>query len=290
MKATLYTGTIALAMATAVASCSGNTNKPATPDSESENVITNFEIVQTVKSLERNYICEGAPAHYNDSTEVYSTVRIAVEWPEKMNGYNIKTLQDSLLSAIFDKPEQTIEASMTASAAQPEGSDLFKMKEIDSIPSSEPAMVYSRDMIASVITFSPLFISYQIMTATYNGGAHGMTESSYVNYDFSTGKVLTYDDTFMPESEPKLLQAIKDNLMTRYNVSSMEELDRRGIFTDQIYVSKNFYLQGYDVIFHYNPYDIAPYSEGSINVRVPYFQIPDCLTPEITRLLTDNDF
>lgn len=290
MKAKLYKGTIALALATTIASCGGSNNKSVNSTSEAENGITNFEVIQSVKSLKRSYICEGAPAHFNDSAEVYSTVRIAVEWPEKMSDYNLKTLQDSLLTAIFDKPGQTLEASMIASEAQPEGSDLFKMKEIDSIPSDEPAMVYSRDMIASVITFSPLFISYQIMTATYNGGAHGMTESTYVNYDFSTGKVLTYDNAFTPESEPKLLQAIKDNLMTRYNVSSMEELNRRGIFTDQIYVSKNFYLQGYEVIFHYNPYDIAPYSEGSINVRVPYFQISDCLTPEITRLLTDNDF
>lgn len=280
-------GTVA-AIALVMTACSGGNTDNTVKDSSDG--ITDFEIKQTVKSLERNYICEGAEAYYNDSTEVYSTVRIAIEWPEKMNGYNLKSLQDSLLAAIFDKPAATINESMLAAAAQPEGADLFKMKEIDSIPTAEPAMVYSKDMIASVITFSPKFISYQIMTATYNGGAHGMTESSYINYDFNTGKVLTYDKAFRPDSEPALLQAVKDNLMTRYNVSSMKELDKRGIFTDQIYVSKNFYIQGYEIVFHYNPYEIAPYSEGSINVRVPYFQIEDCLTPEIMTLLTDNDF
>ncbi|MDE6457298.1 MAG: RsiV family protein, partial [Muribaculum sp.] len=238
----------------------------------SDNGITDFEIKQTVKSLERNYICEGAETYYDDSTEVYSTVRIAIEWPEVMGGNDLKTLKDSLLATIFDKPEATINASMLKAAENPEGADLFKMKLIDSIPTMKPAMVYSRDMIASIITFSPKFISYQIMTAIYNGGAHGMAESRYINYDFATGKVLTYDNAFKPDSEAELLNAIKDNLMTRYNVSSMKELDKRGIFADQIYVSKNFYLQGYDIVFHYNPYEIAPYSEGSINVRVPYFQ------------------
>lgn len=288
MKTNLLTGILATAIALATGACGSKTSETTTQ--ETNDGITNFEIKQTVKSLEKNYICEGSEAYYDDSVKVYSTVRIAIEWPEKMSDYNLKTLQDSLLASIFDKPAATINESMIASAAKPEGSDIFKMKEVDSIPTSVPAMVYSRDMISSVITFSPKFISYQVMTATYNGGAHGMTESHYVNYDFSTGKVLGYDSAFKPDSEAQLLQAIKDNLMTRYNVSSMKELDQRGIFTDQIYVSKNFYLQGYDVVFHYNPYDIAPYSEGSIDVRVPYFQITDCITPEVTRLLTDNDF
>ena len=288
MNAKLYTGILATAIALATGACGNQTTQTTAQDTDDG--ITNFDIRQTVKSIEKNYICEGAEAVYDDSTEVYSTVRIAIEWPEKMSDYDLKTLQDSLLASIFDKPAATVNESMIASAAKPEGSDMFKMKPVDSIPSSVPAMVYSRDMISSVITFSPKFISYQIMTATYNGGAHGMTESHYVNYDFSTGKVLTYDSAFKPDSEAQLLQAIKDNLMTRYNVSSMKELDQRGIFTDQIYVSKNFYLQGYDVVFHYNPYDIAPYSEGSIDIRVPYFQIADCITPEVTQLLTDNDF
>lgn len=288
MNTKLFIGIATAIMTLTIGACK-NADKDNSTSADIDS-ITNFEIKQTVKSLERNYLCEGAETYYDDSTEVYSTVRIAIEWPEEMGGYNLKTLQDSLLASIFDKPKATIDASMLASAASPEGSDLFKMKQIDSIPAMEPAMAYSRDMIASIITFSPNFISYQIMTATYNGGAHGMTESHYINYDFTTGKVLTYDNTFKADSEAQVLRAIKDNLMTRYNVSSMKELDDRGIFSDQIYISKNFYPQGYEIVFHYNPYEIAPYSEGSINVRIPYFQIEDCLNPEVIQLLTDNDF
>lgn len=288
MNIKLLIGIVAASFTLATVACKNGTADNTAQ--ASDNGITDFEIKQTVKSLERNYICEGAETYYDDSTEVYSTVRIAIEWPEVMGGNDLKALKDSLLATIFDKPEATINASMLKAAENPEGADLFKMKLIDSIPTMKPAMVYSRDMIASIITFSPKFISYQIMTAIYNGGAHGMAESRYINYDFATGKVLTYDNAFKPDSEAELLNAIKDNLMTRYNVSSMKELDKRGIFADQIYVSKNFYLQGYDIVFHYNPYEIAPYSEGSINVRVPYFQIEEALNPEVITLLTDNDF
>lgn len=288
MNIKLLIGIVAASFTLASVACKNGTADNTAQ--ASDNGITDFEIKQTVKSLERNYICEGAETYYDDSTEVYSTVRIAIEWPEVMGGNDLKTLKDSLLATIFDKPEATINASMLKAAENPEGADLFKMKLIDSIPTMKPAMVYSRDMIASIITFSPKFISYQIMTAIYNGGAHGMAESRYINYDFATRKVLTYDNAFKPDSEAELLNAIKDNLMTRYNVSSMKELDKRGIFADQIYVSKNFYLQGYDIVFHYNPYEIAPYSEGSINVRVPYFQIEEALNPEVITLLTDNDF
>lgn len=289
MRTKLYAIAPAIAVTMAVMAlggCRQNMGKTA----ETAGEITDFEIKQTVKSLERDYACDGAESVYGDSVKVYSTVRMAIEWPDVMGGYDLKTLQDSLLLAAFDTTGISINDAMTSAAGRPEGRDLFKMRRVDSIPDSIPAMIYSRDVIISAITFSKKFVVYQIMTATYNGGAHGMTESTFVNYDFAKGNVITCDNAFRPGSEATLLQAVKDNLMTQYNVSSMKELDGRGIFTDQIYVTKNIYLQGYDVVFHYNPYDIAPYSEGSIDVRVPYFQIPDCLTPEVSALLTDNDF
>ncbi len=279
---------MALAIALTTGACASKTENPKTADVKSD--ITDFEVRQTVKSLERTYVGEGTEAVYDDTISVYSTVRMAIEWPSVMGSNDIKVLQDSLIKAIFDTTGVSIDAAMLASAARPEGFDQFRMKQVDSIPGDVRAMTYTRDKIASVITFSPGFVVYQIMTATYDGGAHGMTESRYLNYDLNAGKVIDYGSAFKPGSEEALLQAVKDNLMTQYNASSIKELSGRGIFTDQIYVSKNFYLQGYDVVFHYNPYDIAPYSEGSVDVRVPYFQISDYLTQEVTSLLADNNF
>ncbi len=279
-----YTYACALIALAIASSCTDK--KPQSQDCESSE-IHNFEVKQTVKTIERNYLCEGADSCYGDSIPVYSTVKIAVEWPKKMGKYDISRLQDSLVYAIFDTTAISIDKAILASTERPEGIDLFKMKRVDSVPTSEINRVLLRDVIASVITFSPRFIVYQIMKSTYSGGAHGITESHYLNYDLKNSKTITSADIFKAGTQDTVLQAVKDCLMTKFNVSSIKELQDKGIFADRIYVTDNFYLQGYDIVFHYNPYDIAPYALGSINVRIPYYQIQSCIKPEAASMLSE---
>ncbi len=284
MRFRYYTYACALIALALTSSCSDK--KACAQDCETSE-IHNFEVKQTVKTIERSYLCEGADSCYGDSIPVYSTVKIAVEWPDAMGRHDISRLQDSLVYAIFDTTAVSIDQAILASTQRPEGIDLFKMKRVDSIPTSEINRVLLRDIIASVITFSPRFIVYQIMTSTYNGGAHGITESHYLNYDLANAKTITLSDIFKTGARDTVLQAVKDCLMTKYGVSSMKELQDKGIFADRIYVTDNFYLQGYDIVFHYNPYDIAPYAMGSINVRIPYYQIQSCIKPEAASMLSE---
>lgn len=266
------------------ASCTGK--KAASPDCDTSE-IHNFEVKQTVKTIERDYLCEDADMCYGDSIPVYSTIKIAVEWPEKMGRHDISRLQDSLIYSIFDTTGISIDQAILASTERPEDIDLFKMKRVDSIHVSEINRVLIRDIIASVITFSPRFIVYQIMTSTYSGGAHGITESKYLNYDMAASRTITSSDIFKAGTQDSVLQAVKDGLMTKFNVSSMKELQDKGIFADRIYVTNNFYLQGYDIVFHYNPYEIAPYAMGSIDIRIPYYQIQSCIKPEAVSMLSE---
>ena len=250
--------------------------------------IDEFKVVQVVKSAEKDYLCEGAM--FADSLNVYSKVNVAIEWPEQMGNYDIRTLQDSLIARTFLKPKKTLEESILASLDNPQGSDTYKMVPIDSIPEMSRAMVLYHGTIVSAVAFSPRFIVYQIMSSVYEGGAHGLTVSQFLNYDFTSGKVIDFDSAFKPGSAEALLDAVKDKLMSDNGVSSMEELNEKGFFTDQIFLSKNFYLQGYDVVFHYHPYDIAPYSTGAVDVRVPFYVISDYLSPEVVEILSKDSF
>ena len=270
----------AIALTLIAASCTGQKDKT---DSQI-NEISDFKIVQTVKTAERSYLCQGAEAVFNDSLPVYSKVAISVQWPEEMGNANISPLQDSIKAAIFEAPKSTIDDAIIASLDDPEGNDIYKMSPVDSIPENQRIMILYRDKIASAITFSPQYIVYQIMTSLYSGGAHGISVSEYINYDFDSARVITPKDAFRPESDEMILTAIKEQLMLMYGVTTLKDLDNNGIFSDQIFISPNFYLQGYSVVFHYNPYDIAPYSTGSIDVAIPYYKIQDALTPEVIRL------
>jgi Protein of unknown function (DUF3298) len=278
MKGYIYYS--AIGVVSLLAACS----TPQRNDYASMEGIDNFNVSQTIKSIERNYICEGANAVFDDSMSIYSTVHISVDWPVEMGNYDLRVLQDSLLSATFRKPAKTIDESMLVEARNPEGNDVFEVKAVDSIPANVPCMVYIRDVATQLLTVNPLYAVYQIKTSVYDGGAHGISETEYVNYDFRHMCVMTYDNMFRPGSGDELLQAVKDCLMTQYDVSSLAELDAKGIFSDQLFLTHNFYISGDSVVFHYNPYDIAPYSEGAIDVVVPYLQIADYVNSSFAHL------
>lgn len=211
--------------------------------------------------------------------------------PDKLGGKDIKTLQDSLINAVYaDSSATTIDQTLSALANRPEGIESFKMQPVDSVPTSTPAMVYQRMTSASVISFNTDYIVYAINTYAYSGGAHGISESHYINYDINSGKVINFENAFIPNYENKLLDAIKSSLMQQFSVTDLDGLQNRGIFTDQLFVSHNIYLSGYDMVFHYNPYDIGPYALGSIDVRVPYYTIEELLTPDVRQLLSKPTF
>ncbi|WP_295731864.1 RsiV family protein [uncultured Muribaculum sp.] len=280
----LYCATL-LAAATTITGCSKkNSNAP-----ESDSRINNFQVVQTIKSAERDYSYTGANAVFNDSIPVYSKVSVTIQWPDKMGAFNIKPLQDSLMAAIYESPKASIDETILAALEAPRGKDIYKMEPVDSIPTQKLAMTLYNDKIASAVTFNPNFIVYQVMSSIYDGGAHGMSVSRFINYDFDSARVITPELAFRPGSDEKLLDAVKNQLMKMYGVSSLKDLNGKGVFSDQIFLSKEFYLQGYNIVFHYNPYDIAPYSTGSIDVPVPYYTISEYLSPEVLRLFASTE-
>lgn len=88
-------------------------------DTSNESTISNFQIVQTVKSATRNYICKGANAVFADSLPIYSKVHLTIQWPEELGGFNIQPLQDSIMTAIYETPKTSIDETILAALDSP---------------------------------------------------------------------------------------------------------------------------------------------------------------------------
>ena len=118
-------------------------------------------------------------------------------------------------------------------------------------------------------------VAYINRIETYTGGAHGGAMESYINFDKKTGKIITCKDLFGNKQNAvnKLIKAkiIKDN-----DCKSEDELiEKRDIFTlGDVYISdNNFTLEKDSILFCYNPYEIAPWSEGFIFARLSYKEL-----------------
>ncbi|MCQ2378876.1 MAG: DUF3298 and DUF4163 domain-containing protein [Victivallaceae bacterium] len=123
---------------------------------------------------------------------------------------------------------------------------------------TEKKVVYADDQI----------VSFRIDRAGYTGGAHDWHNIEVGTLDRKSGKRLTLDDVAPGEKRALLTKEIKSALMKILEVSSEEKLMQR--LQAEPLPTENFYLDGNFLHMIYNEYEIAPYSEGNFDVRIPW--------------------
>jgi hypothetical protein len=117
-------------------------------------------------------------------------------------------------------------------------------------------------------------ISYCIITDCYTGGAHGSHGYIYHVADLKSGNILEEEDIFVDEYQEPLAKIIINTLMSDYGITAEEELEEKGFFNvKEIVPNNNFYIDDKGITYTYNEYEIAPYSVGSISVKIPYDKI-----------------
>ena len=121
-------------------------------------------------------------------------------------------------------------------------------------------------------------LNFVAETFEYKGGAHPNSWNQWMNFEKSTGKLLTLKDVFMAGSEKPMSEMLLEELITEMaarledsSITSLEGLQNAGILNaTDMYVPDNFLLEKDAVSFLYNKYDIAPYAVGVITLSLPY--------------------
>lgn len=111
-------------------------------------------------------------------------------------------------------------------------------------------------------------LCYMIYRSSYLGGAHGMYSTEYHTYSLADGYELSAADLLGEEKMEPLQALIRTKLCQTYNAANDEDLSAAGFFPDYISVTDNFRITPEGMIFHYNPYEIACYANGEIDVEV----------------------
>jgi len=121
---------------------------------------------------------------------------------------------------------------------------------------------------------------------SYIGGAHGLETRRYYVVDLDGNKLLKVDDLFEDFQGDELREIVYTELR---NYSGLEE-DRplsEGIyFDDEPEMSFNFFLTQEGLGLHWDPYEIAPYSEGNVEVILPWMSISPLMLKNGVDLLT----
>jgi len=117
---------------------------------------------------------------------------------------------------------------------------------------------------------------------SYAGGAHPNSFTNWYNFNPSTGRQITLDHIFKPGYNKKLNQLAEKKFRKRKNVPAGTSLEDAGyLFKDNIfYLPNNFRLNDKGILFRYNPYEVASYAEGAIEIQLTWAEISDVISDE----------
>jgi len=121
-------------------------------------------------------------------------------------------------------------------------------------------------------------ICYIAKISYYGGGLHSIEQTLARNFDVKSGRMIHLADIFVPGHEQKLSEAIKEELMDKYEVDDWKELEKRYFFADgKIYATENFILGEDEITFIYCEDEVAPHVEGEIRVTLDMDDLDDIL-------------
>lgn len=142
---------------------------------------------------------------------------------------------------------------------------------------------YYKNVVTSVFDTTDMSITARTEISEYMGGAHGSRYISYYNIDIRNGSVIKDSKLFNTGSNEKLTIYIKEELAKTLNSQgdTITLLD-----PESIVPSDNFYFNNKGIVYVYNSYEVAPYSDGLVEVTIPYAKIKDMITSEYLPLIS----
>jgi hypothetical protein len=124
----------------------------------------------------------------------------------------------------------------------------------------------------------------------YSGGPHGLTTKRYYVIDMDEQKPLRIEDFFVNFQEEKRLRDIVYFELRKYSgLESGQKLSEGIFFADEPELTFNFFITNEGLGLHWDPYQIAPYSQGNIQIIVPWQVIRPLMQIEGIQLLTKFD-
>jgi|GEM_PF-2309726 len=251
--------------------------------------IDNFDITSVYKTASVVYKLVGDTS-LGDDVDLYTAASVSMQWPTQFGDKDVTALQDSLLTQFFMHHDGDVDAAITSVMTHPLHYGEGNLVEVNTVPDSDNVLVLEATLNVGTVGFCDRFIVYRADYFINEGGVHPNYFSQYLNYDIRDNQVLDYNDIFVADSDSALLDIVTRALCDRYYVDSVDELvGKADIYTNELFVSRDVYLTGDQVIFSYDPYEIAPWSTGVVEVPVPIVDIEQWLTPTVRSLYDLDD-
>jgi hypothetical protein len=123
-------------------------------------------------------------------------------------------------------------------------------------------------------------LTVRMETYAYTGGAHPNSNLALYMFDRETGHTLSMSD--LVSDTTALLDVVEQAFRRQQELMPQTNLEEHGYFLrdGRFFLPANIGMSRTGMVFCYNPYEIAAYAVGPIEVTVPYAQLSGILRPD----------
>lgn len=174
-----------------------------------------------------------------------------------------------------DNPDKKPDTSLHQYVA-----NFIKGYQNDKTKDDRPDMFYTLDLKANILRQDSSLTTLEFTGYSYQGGAHGNSITSFVNWNTKAGKNLSLSDV-LTDGYGEKLTTIADTIFRKQEkLGPTQSLANDYFFKDDKFaLNDNFLITPLGIKFLYNQYDIKPYAAGQTKLFIPYAKIKTLLKP-----------
>ncbi len=131
---------------------------------------------------------------------------------------------------------------------------------------------WTLERLCTILRDTAGVISIRFEETSFLGGAHGLRIVRLASFDASSGKRLTYGDLFRPGSDSVFARIAEREFRAARSIPDTQSLTEAGFWIEEgkFEPSQNVAVGKTGLVLYYNPYEVAPYSMGPTEVRIPF--------------------
>lgn len=184
-------------------------------------------------------------------------------------------LQTADLPAVIKQKKESFFQQYTA--------DMIEVKPVER---KETLFIYNTDQSDRILLahYNGNLATFARFSYLYSGGAHGNYSTTFQSFDLAGKKQLKLADVVTPAGQKQLNALLAKALRSQYKLKPADPLSEV-LFENRISPNNNFYVTGKGIGFVYNPYEIASFAVGEINLFIPFKNLQNGLQPAFQKLL-----